>query len=204
VPWAPSKSTVAAAAEQLVERQRHVGGERPEHLAAAVERLPGRGAPVALVRGRSRRGVAAEVGELDADAAKLRVEPLVGAARGVGSEQVGDPQADARRLELVGGADAARGGADLVVPGRPLARAVEQRQRRQQHLGAVGHEEPSVRVHPRGAQAVELAREGVGVDHQPVAQVARLVRVQDPDGIRCSEKCRSPNLTVWPALWPPW
>ena len=98
-------------------------------------------------------------------------------AEDLGVEQVLHAQADAQRLVGVGGADAALGGAQLVLAQAALGDAVE--------LLVVRHDQVRVarELHARhvdalGREHVELGDQHRGVDHHAVADDRRDVRVE--------------------------
>ena len=126
-------------------------------------------------------------------------------AEAVGVDEVGHAKAGAVRLRLVRRADAARRRADVRAAERLLARPVEERVRRQDDVRAVGDEEVVADRDPRRTQGVDLGEERARVDDEAVPDhVHDARRGRCPDGMSRSAKCLSPNLTVWPALWPPW
>ena len=93
--------------------------------------------------------------------------------------EVGDPQAHARRLVTVRGADAALGGADLVLALELLAPLVDQTVIGQHEVRAVADEEVAVHFHPLGAQSVDLSDQRDGIDDHAVADDADLAGTQD-------------------------
>ena len=120
-------------------------------------------------------------------------------------EQVGDAQAAAAHLVLVGGADAARGGADLHASGGVLRRQLDHAVVGQDDVGAVADEEVAVRsVTPALAQRARssLSR-AIGSSTTPLPMTARQPGRSTPQGMSCRMNFLPRMMTVWPALWPP-
>ena len=74
----------------------------------------------------------------------------------------------------------------------------------QHQVGAVGDEDPAGGVDAPLGELVELAEEGLRLEHDAVADDAGDPRMQDARGIWRRMNCESPMTTVWPALAPPW
>ena len=75
---------------------------------------------------------------------------------------------------------------------------------REHQVSPVGDEDP-----PRGVDAplgelVQLAEEGLRLEHHPVADDADDTGCRMPEGIWRRTNWVSPMTTVWPALAPPW
>ena len=90
--------------------------------------------------------------------------------------EVGDPDAAAAVLVLVRRADAPPGGAELLAL---LAGGVEQLVIGQDQMGAVGDEDPALGVDAPLGELVQLAEEGLGIEHDAVAHDAGDPRVED-------------------------
>jgi hypothetical protein len=83
-------------------------------------------------------------------------------------QHVGDPDADARDLVLVAGADPAAGGADLLVPHVALGDLVDGHVVGQQQV-RVGGDEQLGGVHAAVFEALQLVQQHAGVHHHAVA-----------------------------------
>ena len=97
-------------------------------------------------------------------------------------DQFGQTDAGAADLALVRRADALGRRADAVRAARLFAHAVEGDVDRRQGMGAVGEPEPPGGTDPALLQLIDLAQEGVRVDHHAIAQVAGHPLVQDARG----------------------
>src|SRR6185503_14203487 len=114
-----------------------------------------------------------------------QLQQLVGAMDPVGQKHAGaldpakidDPNAASTVLVLIRRADAATGGAELLAL---FARGVEQLVIRQNQMGAIGDEEPSGGVDTALVQAIELGKQVLRLQDNPVADQAGDARVQDP------------------------
>ena len=62
----------------------------------------------------------------------------------------------------------------------------------------------SLIVTPFARSAAISDRSARGSMTSPLPMTLTTPGRQMPDGTRRRAKCLSPNLTVWPALWPPW
>ena len=96
-------------------------------------------------------------------------------------EQVLDPDAEARGLVGVAGADPAPGRADLELAELDLAGRVEQHVVGHDQVG-VGRDAQPAHVDAALAQPLDLVGQHARVDHDPVADRAGLARVEDPRG----------------------
>ena len=85
------------------------------------------------------------------------------------AQQVHDAQAAARHLVLVGRADAAAGGADLLASRRALGGQLDHAMVGQNHLGAIGDIELLIDGHAERAQLGDFLEEGDGVQDDAVA-----------------------------------
>ena len=149
MPCAPSNITDFAIGDGAIQQQRGVGDERRhaigdrrvvgEHL-VRIERL--------AVEQRVRDGVLLAAGVLDVLLQQLLVQQVLHA------------QAAARHLVLVGGTNAARGGANLHPSGRVLRRQLDQAMVGKNDVGAIADEEVAVNLHAGGAQRVDFLHEG--------------------------------------------
>ncbi len=90
--------------------------------------------------------------------------------------KIGHSDSAAAVLVLVGRADSAAGGPDVLTL---LAGRVEQLVVRQHEMRAVGHEHAAGGVDPALRELVELAEEGLGLEHHPVAHHAGDVGMQN-------------------------
>ena len=118
-------------------------------------------------------------------------------------DQVDHAQADARGLVAVGRADAALGGADLVLALEHLALRVQFAVIREHHVRGFADEQVAVSLHAQLAQALDLLDQADGIDHHAVADDAELFLRRMPDGIRCRTYFCPLMKTVCPALLPP-
>ena len=94
-------------------------------------------------------------------------------------QQVLDPDPEARRLVRVAGADAALCGPDLELAQPRLAGRVEHHVVGHDQVG-VGGDPQAAGVDAAAAQALQLLDQHRRVDHHPIADHARLARVEDP------------------------
>ena len=133
---------VLAGVERVVEHVGGVGDEGRDLLG---------GADVVLVHLLGVEGLCAEEGVGDGVLLVAGVVDVGAEERGV--EQVDDAQAVAMHLVLVGGADAAAGGADGLAAGRGLGGKLDHAVIGQDDLGAVGDEKLAVRASCKAGNA---------------------------------------------------
>ena len=165
-PWAPSKSDVLVLVEGGVDEQARVADVRLEALGVA-EQLVGH-----LVRVEH-----ADVVALQQEVLLLQ-RGLDLAAQDLLVQQVLHADADARVLVHVARADAAAGGADLVLAELLLVGAVQQQVVRHDEVG-VAADAQVVAADAAPAQGLDLAEEDVRVDDDAVADDAGLGLVED-------------------------
>ena len=106
---------------------------------------------------------------------------LRGQTRGIG--EVADPDRAPANLVLIGGADTAAGGADLVHTARLLARAVDLAMRGQDQRRVLG----KLQIVRRDRDSflrdrLDLAKERPGIDHHAAADDRQLSRPHDARG----------------------
>ncbi len=94
-------------------------------------------------------------------------------------QEVGDPNAAARRLVLVAGTDAARCGADGDAAFAALRHFLHHAVLRKQHVGAVTDEEIAGYFDARGLQSIDLAKQRGWVDDQTVSDHSFFSGTQD-------------------------
>ena len=97
-------------------------------------------------------------------------------------DQVDHAQAGARRLVAVGRADAALGGADLVLAFERLALGVQFAVIGKDQVGGLAEEQVALDFDAELAQPLDFLDEADGVDHHAVADDADLVLAQDARG----------------------
>ena len=93
--------------------------------------------------------------------------------------QIPDADTAPGDLVLIGGADAARGRADLPLTAARLAEEVELSMVREDQMRLVADDQPVAHVDPGGRQLVDLGEQRLGVDDHAVADHARDAVVQD-------------------------
>jgi hypothetical protein len=155
--------------EGLVHEVDRVGDHRRDPWRAHVEVLGGD------VVGRQRELVV----DLGQDRVLLFEDHVELLAEDLGVEQVLHAQADARRLVGVGRADAALGGAQLVLAQPALDDLVELLVVREDQVGVAADDEPAG-VDALAGQHVELGQQHTRIDHDAVGDDRNDVVVQDP------------------------
>ncbi len=146
-------------------REPDVVGEREQPRCETLEHLHG------LFDARAHR--AAERRELRVgvrDAAFHKLVQLFGMA------QIEHAHAAARDLVLIGGPDAAAGGADRLARG---ALAVHELVVRQHEMRAVAHVESALDIHAVGDEFVDLGEQRLGIEHDAVPDRAAHAGMQD-------------------------
>ena len=176
----------------VIEVEQRALGALEQHRRAAVERVPAqpRGVgdvglqPVAVGHVLLGHRVQVEIGILRERAQQLALGLQRGhdlLAQDLLVEEVLHADAEPRRLVRVAGADSASRGPDRELAELQLPGGVEHHVVGHDHVGVGGHAQPA-HVHAAPLELVELADQHSRVDHDPVADHARLSRIQDPGG----------------------
>ena len=120
-----------------------------------------------------------------------------------GVEQVDDAEAVAVDLVLVGGADAAAGGADGLAAGRGFGGELDHAVVGQDDLRAVGDEEVAVDFDAGVLSFLTSPRKAMGSSTTPLPMTPLQPGRRTPQGMSCRTNFLPWMMTVWPALWPP-
>jgi hypothetical protein len=167
---------VLARAVGLVQAARHIGNQRQQARSEAhrfVERLLEIHLGLLVIVGQHEVVEVENLGQLLGEAHRL--------------EEILEPQRPARDLVLVGRADAAAGGADLLRPLGGLAGEVQGGVVGQDQRAGFRDAQPRRDRHARGAELVHLLDQGLRRKHHPVADVAIDAIAQDARGYQVQD-----------------
>ena len=180
------------------EVERHITHVGPQPLAQLEE------VRVALVHVQLRGLIAAVAAQLAQLVAHAR-QPLRDArAQALGVEQVPHADAPARHLVLVGRTDAAPRGADGALAPGLLTVGVQQLVPREDDVRVVGDEQVRVILEEAALlEGVDLLDEHGGIQHHPVADDARLARMEDARGDQVQHRLLAPHHERVPGVVAP-
>ncbi len=140
----------------------------------------------------------AERGELGFEPNQLGAQTVLESGRG----ELGEANAEARDLHLVGRTDAAARRADLVLARGALARLVQRHVHRQQGLGSIRNEQAPFRLDSGGVELLDLLEERLGRDHHAVAHDAELIRMENPRRNQAEREVTVAELDRVPGIVP--